>query len=149
MDLQLALHTGHLHQRPTVAQDNLAGLVLGDEAKLLDATSLNITRAPDLSGELVTWANGGCKASLELLKIFGIATTKLTQDTVGSGVPAEEAVDDSTTEAHLLAGFGGGVQRIVVAIQTIDLLVGVVAMRKRVIRTYRYKCAVSMSVCTT
>jgi hypothetical protein len=58
-------------------------------------------------------------------------------------------VDDSTTEAHLLAGFGGGVQRIVVAIQSIDLLVGVVAMRKRVIRTYRYKCAVSMSVCTT
>jgi hypothetical protein len=37
---------------------------------------------------------------------------------VGSGVPAEQAVDDGAAEAHLLAGLGCGVQGVVVAVQT-------------------------------
>lgn len=149
LDLQLALHTSHLHQRPTIAQDNLTILVLGDEANFLEAISVYIARAPDLSGELVPRADGRCEASLELLEIFRVATTKLPQNTVGGGVPAKEAVDDSATEAHLLTGHGVGVERVVVTVQTSVLSVGGFSYAKEISRTYRYRWAVSMLVCTT
>jgi hypothetical protein len=37
---------------------------------------------------------------------------------VRSRVPAEEAMDNNTAEAHLLTGLGCGVERVVVAIET-------------------------------
>lgn len=123
-DLQLALCPSNLQQCPTVAQNNLTTLVLGDEANFLKAISLYIARAPDLSGELVTWADGRCETSLELLEILSVAAAKLPQNSVGSGVPAEQAVDDSAAEAHLLTGHGVGVQRVIVAIQTSEWSAG-------------------------
>jgi hypothetical protein len=37
-------------------------------------------------------------------------------------------VDDSATKAHLLAGLGVGVQRIIVTVQTVGCLVGFTAI---------------------
>lgn len=149
LNLQLALHSSHLHQRPAIAQDNLAVLVLGNEPDLLKTTSLDIARAPDLGGELVTWANGRRKAGLEFLEVLGVATTEFTQEAVSGGVPAEEAVDDSAAKAHLLAGHGVGVQRVIVTVQTMNSSVGFTAIQRAFDGTYRYRRAVSMSVCTT
>lgn len=126
--LELALCSGHLEQSLTVAQNNLASLVLSDKADLLETIRLSIAHPPNLGGELVTRPHGRSKAGLEFLHVSGVATTKLPQDTVGSGVPAEQAVDDGSAEAHLLAGLRGGVQRIVVAVQpkfqTVSMLHG-------------------------
>lgn len=118
LELQLALRTSHLQQRPAIAQDDLAVLVLGNEAYFLETICLHIAQAPDLRGELVAWANRRCETGLEFLQVFGVAATEFPQDTVGGGVPAEQAVNDSATEAHLLAGRGVGVQGVVVTVQS-------------------------------
>ena len=116
--LQLALSTNDLEQASTIAQNNLASLVLGHKADFLKAICLSIAHAPHFSGELVARPDWRSKASLEFLQIGGIAAAKFTQETVCSGVPAEETVDDDAAKAHLLTGFGGRMQWIVVTIQT-------------------------------
>lgn len=118
LELQLALRTSHLQQCPPIAQDDLAVLVLGNEADFLETICLRIAQAPDLRGELVTWANRRCEAGLEFFQVFRVATAELPKDTVGSRVPAEQAVNDGATEAHLLAGRGVGVQGVVVTVQS-------------------------------
>jgi hypothetical protein len=43
------------------------------------------------------------------------------QDGMSGHVPCEQAVDDGTTEAHLLAGLGVCVERVVVAVQAVEM----------------------------
>lgn len=116
--LELALGSSNLQQATAIAQDSLSILVLGDEANLLKAIH-NVSHAPDLSGELVTRDNRGGEAGLELLEVLGVAASKLSENTVSGGVPAEKTVDDDTAEAHLHTGLGGGVERVIVTVETV------------------------------
>lgn len=115
--LQLALGTNHLKQASTITQNDLASLVLGHETDLLKAIRLRTAHTPNLSRELVSRTNRRSETSLELFQVGRIATTKLTQNTVCSRVPAKETVNDNAAEAHLLTGLRSGVERIVVTIQ--------------------------------
>lgn len=117
-NLQLALGTNDLKQASAIAQNDLASLILSHKTDLLKAICLGIAHAPHLGGELVARPDWRSKPSLEFLEICGITSPKFTQNAVRSGVPAEEAVNDDAAKAHLLAGFGGRVQWVVVTIQT-------------------------------
>lgn len=118
INLQLALSTSGLEQASAIAQNYLAGLVFGNKANLFKSIRLDVAHAPHLSGELVARSNWRSKASLEFLEICGVALAQFSQNTVCSGVPAEETVNNGAAKTHLLARFGGRVQRVVVPVQT-------------------------------
>lgn len=116
--LQLALRTSDLEQASAIAQDYLAGLVFGNKANLFKSIRRGVAHTPHLSGKLVARSNWRSKASLELLEICGVAPAKFSQNTVRSGIPAEETVNNGAAKAHLLTRFGSRVQGVVVPVQT-------------------------------
>lgn len=116
--LQLTLRANNLEQASAVAQHNLTSLVLGGETDFFKSIWPNIAHAPDLSSELVIRTNRRGKAGLEFLDILGVAATKFAQDAMGGRVPAEEAVDDDTSKAHLLARLRSSMQRVIISVQT-------------------------------
>jgi hypothetical protein len=115
--LQLTLSTDNLEQSPPITQHHLPLVILRHEANLLKPI-LQFTGPPGLRRESVAGEDGRGKPGLEFPQVFWVAATKRLQDTVGGGVPTVQAVDDGPSETHLLTGFRGGVQRVVVTIQT-------------------------------
>ena len=113
---QFALRILDLQQTTTVAQNDLTILVLSDEANLLKAIRLRIAHAPDLCCKLITRPNRRCKACLELFEVGRITATQLAQYSMRSGIPAEQAVNNGPSKAHLLTWLGGSVQGVVVTI---------------------------------
>lgn len=118
LNSQLALSTNHLHETSAVAQNNLALVILRDEADFLKAI-LAVSHPPNLRSKLVTWFNRRGKARLEFLEVLRVATSKFLQNTMGGRVPAIQAMDNATSEAHFLTGFRSSMQRVVVAIESV------------------------------
>lgn len=91
--------------------------ILSDKPDFLKAI-LNIPHPPSFCSELVTWLDRRCKPSLEFFQVLWVAAAQLSQDSIRSGVPAEQAVNDDASKAHFLSGLRGSVQGVVVAIKT-------------------------------
>lgn len=115
---KLTLCANHLEQTPTVTQNDLALPILGREPDLLKAI-LDVSCSPHLRDELIARFNRGGKAGLELLKVLRVATAEFPQDTMGSRVPAIQAMNNGPAEAHFLAGLRSRVQGVVVTIESV------------------------------
>lgn len=79
-----------------------------------------LARAPRASDELVTGLDGTGEAGLVLLDVGGVAAAELLEKEMASAVPRVQAMEDGAAEAHLDAGLGGGVQRVVVAVEAVE-----------------------------
>jgi len=120
-NLQLALAPcNNLHQRTSIAQTQLSTLNLRGKSNLLPLALL-LTRSPDIRNQLITWLNWACESSLEFSNVLGVATTKSLQQTMAGKVEARESVHDGTSEAHLLSWLWGGVEWVVIAIESVAI----------------------------
>lgn len=118
--LQLGLcRTYNLHQSTSIAQANLLALYLGLEPDLLKSV-LDLPGPPHRRHQLVARFDRARKSRLELLQVCGVARTQVLQQAVACRVERVQAVNDVSPKAHLLAGLGRRVQRVVVAIQSVQ-----------------------------
>lgn len=104
--------------RPPIAQDNLAILILRHEANLFDLV-LDLARPPHLGHKPIPRLDRRREPRLELVKVGWVTGSQCFEDDMRRRVPAVEPVNDDAAEAHLLAGLGGGVEGVVVAVETI------------------------------
>ena len=107
-------------ERSSITQNLLPALHAGDEADLLESVSISTTHAPHMGDELVARLDRAGEAGLELLEVCRVGAAQQVQDAVGRAVPAEQAVHDGATEAHLHAGLWVRMQRVVVAVQPVQ-----------------------------
>lgn len=114
---QLALPLDTFHQSSPVTQDDLA-VDFGHEPDLLPAI-FDLASSPHLGDEFLGWFDRGREPGLEFLHVGRVATSELLEQGVRCRVPAEEAVHDGAAEAHFLAGFGRGMEWVVVAVQSV------------------------------
>lgn len=120
--LQLCLDLPfNLHNRPSIRKHSLPALYTHNEPDLLEATIGLLPCPPHLRDQLVSRLDRRCEPRLELLHVFGLAPAESLQNGMGSHVPREQAVDDGTAEAHLLARLRVGVQGVVVSVETVNM----------------------------
>ena len=116
--LQLTLPADTFHQSPPVTETHFPASHASHKPYLLPPI-FRLSSPPHLRHQFITRPDRTRKPCRELLDIRRVTTAKVLQQCVGRCVPAEEPMHDRATEAHLLAGFGRRVERVVVAIQSV------------------------------
>ena len=109
------------HLRPTVAQTNLPTLHTRHKPHTLPSFRILLPSPPNLRNKTVTGLDRRREPRREFSQIRRIATTQQLQQPVGRGVPRVQAVQNRAAETHRLARLGSRVQRVVIAVQTIQV----------------------------
>ncbi len=73
-----------------------------------------------MGDELVAGLDGAGEAGLVLLDVGGVAAGEGADNLEAGRVPRVQAVHDGAAKAHLLAGLGRGVERVVVAVEAVE-----------------------------
>jgi hypothetical protein len=114
--LQLRLSPLTPNQRPPIREHRLPTLDLDHKPNFLETVLIRVSRPPHLGNQLISRLDWRSKPGLELLEVLRLRRTEGFQDGVRRHVPREEAVNDGSAKTHLLARFGVGVERVVVAV---------------------------------
>lgn len=110
----------NLHLRPPIAQTNLPTLHARHKPHILPPTIL-LPSPPNLRNQTIPRLNRRREPRSKLPQIRRIAAAQQLQQAMRRRVPRVQAVHDRASKAHGLARLGSGVQRVVIAVQTIQV----------------------------
>lgn len=117
----LLLLSDNPHLRPAVAQTYLTPLDRGHEPNLLEVVTILIPHPPDLRHQRIPRLNRASESGGELFDVRRVRGAQQLEQPVACHVKGPQAVHDGSSEAHLLARLRFSVERVVVAIQTVQM----------------------------
>ena len=122
VNLQFALLcSSDPHLRSAIAETDFATLDSSDKANIFPPLIVLVACPPDLRHQRVSWFHGRGKSRSIFFDVCRVTAAKQLQQSMTSGIPRVKAVHDRTAESHGFAWLWGGVKRVIVAIEPVQV----------------------------